>query len=257
MSARGNGSSPVVSAGIPGGPGRASGSARAAEVALGPGEGEGADLAAELARTRARLSAAQLCPHFLLNSLHSVGVLVRTGERDVAVAAITQLGGLLRHVLEAGRKDRVPLRREVASLRDYLRMEALRFPRPPALEVALGPRVGEAAVPPMLLQPIVENALVHGSPGRERPVRIRLQARRTGKTLRIVVEDDGKGLPEGWDPDADMGTGLRTVRDRVRGAGGDLCLSPRSGGGVRVVIRLPVATACAPGGGVEGGPAGA
>lgn len=258
MSARGNGSSPVAAAGTPGRrPVGTRGSAGAAEATVARGEGEGVDLAAELARTRARLSAAQLCPHFLLNSLHAVGVLVRTGERDVAVDAISHLGGLLRHVLEAGREDRLPLRREVDFLRDYLRMEALRFRRPPGLEVTLGPRAGEAAVPPMLLQPLVENALVHGGPGGERPVRIRLLARRTGERLRIVVEDDGRGLPEGWDPDADLGTGLRTVRDRVHGAGGDLRFFPRPGEGLRVVIRLPVAGADVPGERVEGGTAGA
>lgn len=258
MSARGNGRSPVVAAGTRGRrPVGSGGSAGAVEAAVGPGEGEGADLAAELAQTRARLSAAQLCPHFLLNSLHAVGVLVRTGERDVAVDAISHLGRLLRHVLEAGREDRLPLRREVAFLRDYLRMEALRFRRPPGLEVALGPRAGETGVPPMLLQPLVENALVHGSPGGERPVRVRLRARRAGEGLRIVVEDDGRGLPEDWDPQADLGTGLRTVRDRVHGAGGDLRISSRPGGGARAIIRLPVAGAEDAAGGVEGGGDGA
>lgn len=206
-------------------------------------------LETELERAHARLSAARLTPHFLLNALNSVGVLVRTGDPGTATAAISTLGDLLRHVLETGRCQEVPLRREVEFVGRYLRMEALRFRSAPRLEVDLDGDAGRATVPAMILQPLVENSLRHGGPGTGRTLRIGIRARRREDQLEVEVLDDGRGLPPGWDPTVDVGTGLSAVRDRLAGRiGGDAVLevSRRAGPGVRVTIRLPYREGPAP-----------
>ncbi|HEU4630655.1 MAG TPA: histidine kinase [Gemmatimonadaceae bacterium] len=161
----------------------------------------------ELEATRAELRAlrAQLDPHFLFNALHSVGVLVR---RDPARAedAVEQLGDLLRYVLRASRVEdgaasadvEVPLREELAFVRDYLDVERLRFDTRLRVLEEIEPETAHALVPALLLQPLVENAVKYAVGARRDGATVRLVARRErdaalGDVLRLGVVDDGPG----------------------------------------------------------------
>jgi LytS/YehU family sensor histidine kinase len=96
-----------------------------------------------------------------------------------------------------------------------------------------------AAVPSMILQPLVENALRHGLLAKAEPGRLHVASRRDGDALHLCVDDDGLGLPPGGPTE---GVGLGNTRERLRvlfGAGASLALERKAGGGTRVELRLP------------------
>jgi hypothetical protein len=152
---------------------------------------------------------AQLHPHFLFNSLHSVGALTM---KDPARARemCTRLAEFLRKSLAVGESESIPLLEEMALAKAYLAVEALRFG--PRLAIEEDVDLADACeIPPLLLQPLVENAVRHGIGRRVEGGAIRLEARQTGRRLRIVIENP-------CDPDAPpaRGTGLGLANVRAR-----------------------------------------
>jgi signal transduction histidine kinase len=144
---------------------------------------EEAKLAALLARTH---------PHFLFNSLNSIAALVdedpKTAER-----ALIQLASLFRYVLEGARSSSVRLRDELAFVRDYVALEELRFGERLRMEIDVDPTLGDAEILPLLVQPLVENAIRHGVASKSTPGHVRLRVRALTDALRIEVDDDGPG----------------------------------------------------------------
>src|SRR5262249_21854403 len=112
----------------------------------------------------ARLSALQmqLRPHFLFNALNSVASLVRSQQPSQAIRAITGLSDLLRFVLKRDGAQLVPLREEMELVDRYLRIEQIRFENRLEARLDVDPRVLDALVPCLLIQPLVENAVQHG-----------------------------------------------------------------------------------------------
>jgi two-component system, LytTR family, sensor kinase len=159
---------------------------------------------AQLAALRARLN-----PHFLYNALHSVGALVGRDPRR-ADQALERLGDLLRYVLDA--EEEVPFRREWAFIHDYLAFEQLRLGERLGVESELDPAAASVLAPPLVLQPLVENAVRHGLADRPEGGRITLRARIEGKQLVLTVDDDGAGAPAG----EGTGIGVSSVRERLR-----------------------------------------
>ncbi len=184
----------------------------------------------------------QLQPHFLFNALHTIGSLVRSGDRENAVRVVAGLGDLLRRVLDGARRQEVPLRQELEFARAYLEIERIRFPDRLAVHIAAEDGVGDAAVPHLLLQPLVENAVRHGIAPRAAGGRVEVRARRVGPVLEVVVRDDGAGAENGEPGPARPGVGLANTRARLArlyGAGGTLDVSDAPGGGVEVRVTLP------------------
>ncbi len=144
----------------------------------------------------AQLSAlkSQLHPHFLFNTLNAIMVLVRQQRGAQAEEMLGRLSDLLRCVLENVEVQEVPLRRELEYLDLYLAIEQVRFQDRLRIEIETGPGTLDAAVPHMVLQPIVENAIRHGIGRSSAAGKIRISAARTGATLEISVQDDGPGL---------------------------------------------------------------
>jgi hypothetical protein len=174
--------------------------------------GERARAAAEILARDAQLAAvnAQLQPHFLFNALHTVSALVHV-DPDRADRALDDLGHLLRYALRQSSED-VTLRQEWEFTRDYLAFEALRLGDRLRLETNVSDRALDAAVPPFILQPLVENAIRHGvasSPsGGDVAVRI---ARDDGVVTLSVTNTIAAGAGS-----AGMaGTGLQRLRDRL------------------------------------------
>lgn len=198
----------------------------------------------ELAAASAELQAlrTQLNPHFLFNTLHSLTQLAR--EDPIATQdALERFGGLMRYVLSAGR-DRtadVSLEDEIVFVRDYLAVERLRLGERLRIEESIEADALDLAVPPLLLQPLVENAVRHGiAPCREGGT-IRLSAQIIGTGLVIEIADDGRGA----DPDAwrrSNGLGLRAVQRQVNahfGDDGEFEVVTRPGAGFAARIRIP------------------
>lgn len=201
-----------------------------------------AELETRLAQAQLRALKMQLHPHFLFNTLHSVGVLVRKGAKDRALEMISRLAELLRQSLDNEDRQEVSLREELEFLERYLEIEQVRFGDRLSVEFDVDPETYRAAVPNLLLQPLVENAVRHGVSPSASARTVGVRARREGSALVVRVVDDGPGLPEGWSLEADEGLGLRNVRMRLArlyGEEGDLSVGPGPGGGVEARVRFP------------------
>ena len=192
--------------------------------------------------TSARLQALQmqLNPHFLFNALNGIGTLMYR-DVDAADRMLVRLADLLRHALDRGEEQLVPLRDELAFLDRYLSLEQMRFGDRLAVERDIDPDTLALAVPNLILQPLVENAIQHGLEPQVRPGTIRLTSRRADDgRLVLEVRDDGRGLPTGT-PTRE-GIGLSNSRARLGqlyGDDGELRVGSADAGGVEVVLVFP------------------
>ncbi|MDM4765221.1 histidine kinase [Pelomonas sp. SE-A7] len=193
-----------------------------------------------------RLLRAQLEPHMLFNTLANLRSLLRE-DVDRAETMIDQLIVYLRSALAASQTESVQLRLEFAQLRAYLDIMALRMGTRLSYSLDLPAELEQTVVPPMLLQPLVENAIKHGLEPKVGPGRIEITARSVAGGLEIRVSDSGLGLPADEDNSAaarpaNSSYGLQHVRDRLRvvyGPGAELRLERRQPTGVTAVIHLP------------------
>jgi signal transduction histidine kinase len=202
---------------------------------------------AEAALVRAELAAisGKLNPHFLFNTLNSLLLLTRK-DPGAAEAALLRFSRMMRHVLDTQRDaaDRVPLRDELDFVRDYLALEALRLGPRLQVQWQIDPAVMDDAVPPLTLQPLVENAIQHGLAPQRQGGRLLVQAQRQGAALQLRVHDDGAGCV--WPPLAGagqrVGVGLQALRRRFElDFDGQASLSLRSapGQGFEAEILIP------------------
>ena len=199
-----------------------------------------ARLEAELVQSRLRALSAQLHPHFLFNALNSIAMLIRDEQHGSALRTLVAYGELLRGAMDAA--PEVPLRQEIAFMQRYLDIEQVRFPDQLAVVTDVAPHLGDALVPSLVLQPIVENALHHAFSQLDVTPRLTVSATRQNSMLLLEVTDNGTGLPEGWSLGSSSGLGLRNTRLRLAesyGAAQRLELHSVTGGGTRVVLELP------------------
>jgi two-component system, LytTR family, sensor kinase len=200
-----------------------------------------------LARTEAELHAARLHalesrlhPHFLFNALNTVSSLM---YEDVQAAdrMIARLGDLLRRALRDTSPE-VPLHDEMETTALWVDMMRARFGDRLEVTIDAAEPVRAALVPPLLLQPLLENAVEHGDPGPGRTARIALRAVRAGNRLLLEVADNGPGLTIDATDALSRGVGLSTTRRRLEvlydGAHG-MTVRNREGGGVVVSISMP------------------
>ena len=164
---------------------------------------------------------AQINPHFLFNTLNSISAAVKTTPEHTR-EMIAQLADLLRYALTGAQRDLVPLRDELRFVTAYLDLEAHRFSD--RLQVSVDVQVDDAAldtpVPPMVLHPLVENAVQHGIAPREAGGTITLRITPDDGRLRVTVADTGFG-PGAADPlDDPDGLGLTNTDQRLRHAMG-------------------------------------
>ncbi|MCE2899907.1 MAG: histidine kinase [Gemmatimonadetes bacterium] len=206
----------------------------------------------KLARTQLEALRMQLNPHFLFNALNSVAELM---EMDVQEAqrTLTRVADLLRLSLRSAAQSLIPVWQEIELVELYLQIARVRYGAGLDADITVDPSVVDLMVPSFLLQPLVENALKHGlAPGyRDQTIEVRLT--RNGRSLEIVVEDNGKGLDGllttsgrflAAVPSVDgLGIGLTNTRSRLTMLYGDryaFRMSNLPTGGCRVEIRLPI-----------------
>jgi two-component system, LytTR family, sensor kinase len=168
-------------------------------------------VAAELDALRMKLQ-----PHFLFNTLNAIGSLARVGETDAIVRVVEHLGRLLRLSMETSGSQFIALEEELALLDEYLSIEEIRFRDGLRVVRRIDPATRSALVPNLILQPLVENAIVHGLSRRIGSSLVEIVAGVENGTLRLAVRDDGPGLPAGWTLAAGAGRGLKNVEDRLR-----------------------------------------
>lgn len=164
-----------------------------------------ADTAARLTELQSRIR-----PHFLFNTLNSAIALVRA-EPAKAEALLEDLSDLFRHAL-VDQGESATLADEIALARRYLEIEQVRFGERLQLEWALDATADGARLPPLLLQPLLENAVRHGVEPSPTGARIRISTQRRGSTVVIKVTNS---VPAGPGPQG-HGVALDNVRDRLR-----------------------------------------
>jgi two-component system, LytTR family, sensor kinase len=174
-------------------------------------ETQAAVLSAELASARLDALLLQLQPHFVLNTLNTVAILIREAAPADALNVVLDLGALLQGMLSKTGQQEHTLAEEIAFVRRYLHIEQVRFADRLQTAVDIDDNLGGAAVPRYVLQPIVENALRHGIARSESGGKIAIAAWRTDGRLWLRVTDSGPGLP----PDIERGIGLANVQRRL------------------------------------------
>ena len=178
-----------------------------------------AQLSEQLSNARFAALQAQLNPHFLFNTLNTIAVLVRDGDKTGATRIIEQLSDVLRRTLSRHRANEVPLEQELELVRQYLAIEQVRFSDRLRVDYDFDASILAAAVPSFAVQHLVENAIRHGIARRADAGRVSVGARRDGDTLVVTVIDDGPGI------DARAanvsGHGLDNTRERLRALYGD------------------------------------
>lgn len=183
----------------------------------------------------------QIHPHFLFNSLNSISSLAGTDPRRAREMCLS-LSDFLRKSLALGERERIPVGEELDLAKAYLDVERLRFGARLSIEEDVEIDGRACLVPPLLLQPLVENAVRHGIATRIEGGVIRLEARRTGNRLRIVIENP-------FDPEAPLragtGVGLPNVRRRLAARyGSDAYFAARRlADRYLVVLSVPAETA--------------
>ncbi|HVN76122.1 MAG TPA: histidine kinase [Thermoanaerobaculaceae bacterium] len=184
---------------------------------------------------------AQIDPHFLFNALNAISSLI-TSDPGAARAMCLELGEFLRESARVGGAAAIPLAEEVRLAERYLTVERARFGERLRVEREVGDGAGACAVPPLLLQPLVENAVRHGIAQLVDGGVVRIAAHCAGGCLHVTVENPVCQAP----PETRRGgLGLANVRDRIATLyGADGRLDARvSGGAFRVDLTLPASAA--------------
>jgi len=210
---------------------------RARDVELRAERAQQAELQSRLASLTARTN-----PHFLFNSLNTVAGLIGE-DPDRAEEAVERLSDLFRYTLDASSRSWVRLQREIDAVNDYLLMEGLRYEDRLAFDVSVDDAAAVVPVPPLVIQPLVENAIRHGIEGRGHGC-VEVTATCLDDQLIITVVDDGPG------PGASMHTGSQTsladLRQRLEllfGNKAELRVAKHDDGGCVVTLSLPVGAA--------------
>lgn len=158
----------------------------------------------------------QLHPHFLFNTLNSISALVVDGRGSDATRMIARLGDLLRATLERSDTREVTLADELSLTEHYLDIEKARLGRRLQVTMRVGPGVLQAQVPPLLLQPLVENAIRHGIAPRTTGGTVGLRIDAQEDTLLVELHNDGVPTTQNGEAQRSTAIGLNNVRRRLQ-----------------------------------------
>jgi two-component system, LytTR family, sensor kinase len=201
-------------------------------------------LSQQLVQAELRALRAQINPHFLFNSLNTIAALIPS-EPEKAETMTVRLARIFRHVLLHADRPFSSINEEMYFLRTYLDIEQVRFGERLQVEFEVETSIGHAAIPSLILQPLVENAIRHGVAPKVGKSRILVQAQRRGERILLSVEDDGIGLVQKQDRAefSGGGVGLQNIRERLQtmyGSTAWLSLASIQSGGSRATLELPV-----------------
>ncbi len=183
-------------------------------------EVEASRLATELAQSRLLALKSQLQPHFLFNTLHAIITLLDE-DKVSAEDMLLRLSDLLRAFLEDYDGQEISLRQELTLIELYLGIQRTRFKDRLTTQIYIAPDTLDCAVPSLILQPIVENAIRHGIGQRVGSDNIEIESRREGDTLCIDVRNRNSTLAAGPADSAGHGIGLSNTRLRLKELYGD------------------------------------
>ena len=156
----------------------------------------------------------QLNPHFLFNALHSLAELVHANPK-LAEQLILRLGDLLRQVLRSSTEQEVALADELDFIKGYVEIERMRLGDRLQVNWDIAPEALRIKVPSLILQPLVENAILHGVAPIAQPGALTIRAANDGHSLLLQVRDTGPGLPDETKPRR-LGIGLSNTKARLQ-----------------------------------------
>lgn len=211
--------------------------------------------ALELAQREIKLKmmASQINPHFLFNALESIRMNAHIkGEKEIA-HVVRLLGRLMRKNLEVGR-EKTPLKEEMEMVLSYLQIQKFRYEDRLHYEVNIDPVAALIRVPPLIIQPIAENAVVHGVEDKEDGVEVKIDIRIKGEVVEVSVRDNGLGMtPErlaevrqtisSQEESENNRIGLRNVHQRLVLSYGEehgLNITSEYGNGTEIIFTIPV-----------------
>jgi LytS/YehU family sensor histidine kinase len=191
-------------------------------------------------KTQAELRAlkAQIDPHFFFNTLNTIAQLIHT-DPPLAETTVERLAQMFRYTLTGSEREQVPLEEELSFVDDYLEVERARFGERLCVSREIDPGALDVTVPSLILQPLVENAVKHGS--RENgDIDVAIQVKTDGDGLTITIADQGSGMPVGYQVGNGEGHGLRNVHERLtKTYGRGLEIRRNEPQGTAVTIRIP------------------
>lgn len=197
---------------------------------------------ARLLADRARLSAlqAQLNPHFIFNALNGVTTLIREMKADAAATMVSTLSNFLRGTLRTVNRPELTVSEELVFVDQYFELQQLRFADRLRFHIDAAEETYAALLPTLILQPLVENAVVHGALSQGRGGEVRVAIHRSGADLIVAVEDNGPGGDHPETPT--YGVGLGNTEERLSalyGEAGTLSIGKSAAGGFAVMLRMP------------------
>jgi len=199
-----------------------------------------AELQSALVQSQLNALKMKLQPHFLFNTLNSIAVLIQENPVQ-ATETLNRLSNLLRHVLQNIDDQFSTLDEEIAFTKQYLAIEQVRFGERLKIEYDLASGLGSQAVPALILQPLVENAVRHGIAQKSGAVLIRISATRDNGRLTLQVYDNGKGIQSGRQK---SGMGLIITQDRLQSLYENeyaMQIEKATEGGTLATLRIPLA----------------
>jgi LytS/YehU family sensor histidine kinase len=177
----------------------------------------------------------QMRPHFISNALNAIQSNLINGDPERASEDLVRFSRMMRAMLNSSRKDRISLEDELDLLNEYVAVVGLAKGHTTLFEVKLDEDVdaGDIEIPPMLLQPVIENAIEHGGPKIVMEISIR------DDLLSVDVWDNGAGFEEGA-MDKDRSVAIKLLEERIEGVGGKAEFLNATGGGAQVRLVIPV-----------------
>lgn len=202
-----------------------------------------------LRKAELALLQAQINPHFLYNTMDTIIWLIEADRPQAAVEMVSNLSEFFRHSLSRG-EDIITLGEEEQHVRSYLQIQQVRYKDILDYTINIDPALGEARLPKLTLQPLVENALYHGIKAKRGKGCIYVTARAEGRDILLQITDDGAGmslerleeLRRAMEMGKRVGFGLATVHERLRllfGGPYGLSISSSPGVGTTVTVRIP------------------
>jgi sensor histidine kinase YesM len=200
-------------------------------------------LETRLAQTQLLALKAQLQPHFLFNTHHSIISLMLKNEVGAAISMLSRLSDLLRVTLDQSKEHYTSMKDELEALNLYLSIQKERYRDRLTIEIDVEPDLMSAEVPCLILQPLVENAIKHGIDGLTTGGRLEIRGRRDGQILRLSIRDNGPGMPSVAAAGGEKGIGLQNTIVRLQGLYGErqkLEIMGAEPNGTEIRISLPL-----------------
>ena len=190
----------------------------------------------EIAEQRANIMVLQMRPHFIYNSLMGIYYLCDQDAEKAKQVTLDFTTYLRKNFSAIASKDTIPFNEELEHTRAYLAIEQAQFED--SLFIDFNTPHTSFRVPPLTLQPIVENAVVHGLRGSNAPIHVSVITRKSDTANEIIVEDDGPGFRSTDNNDPHIA--LDNIRERLDiMCGGSISISPRQEGGTSVKVTIP------------------